>query len=201
MLPFIESPRFNTGIRYGTSGGPEFNTDIITVSSGAEQRNANWAEGRGRWDVTGDGYNQTETDELIAFFRSRRGKAGGFRFKDWSDWRATTATGVLQAIPGSTTTMQLVKKYVSGADTVYRKITKPVTGTVIVYSGSTPQSCTIDYTTGIVTIGTGTYTWEGEFDVPARFDTDSFRAEFAAYEDGTKNAMYVISGLTIVELR
>lgn len=201
MLSFIETPRFNTGIRYGMSGGPEFSTDVITVSSGAEQRNANWDEGRGRWQVADDLMNRKEVDELIAFFRDRRGKAGGFRFKDWSDFRVETTEGVLLAIAGSTTTMQLYKKYTNGAQTVYRKITKPVSGTVIVYNGSTPVACTIDTTTGVVTITTGTYSWKGEFDVPARFDSDSFRSEFVAFRESDGESLFQVTGLTIVELR
>jgi uncharacterized protein (TIGR02217 family) len=41
----------------------------------------NWAEARGRWDVGTGLKNQQQLDALIAFFRARKGKAYGFRFK------------------------------------------------------------------------------------------------------------------------
>lgn len=203
MLAFLESPRFGVEIRYGMRGGPEFNTDIVTVTSGAEHRNASWLDSRGRWQSGDDVYDRSEIEALSAFFRERMGRAGGFRFKDWTDWEATITTGVLTAISGSTTTMQLSKKYVNGANTIYRAIKKPVPGTVTLFDSSNVEiaSPTIDYTTGIVTISSGTYKWTGEFDVPARFDTDRFDAEFVAYEDNTHNAMYRVSGLSIVETR
>ena len=36
--------RFPDDISYGSSGGPEYSTDIVETQSGHEQRNANWAE-------------------------------------------------------------------------------------------------------------------------------------------------------------
>lgn len=203
MLSFLETPRFNVEVRYGTRGGPEFNTDIVTVTSGAEQRNASWLDSRGSWQSGDDVYDKEQIDTLIAFFRERMGKAGGFRFKDWSDWETSLTTGVLTAISGSTTTMQLSKKYVNGSNTVYRAIKKPVSGTVKLFNSSNVEiaSPTIDYTTGIVTIASGTYKWTGEFDVPARFDVDKFDAEFVAFEDSTHKAFYRVSGLNIVETR
>jgi uncharacterized protein (TIGR02217 family) len=42
-----------------------------------------------RWDVASGLKKQAQIDELIAFIRARRGKAYGFRFKDWTDYKAT----------------------------------------------------------------------------------------------------------------
>ncbi len=203
MLAFLETPRFNTEIRYGARGGPEFRTEIVTVTSGAEQRNVGWADSRGQWQSGDDVYTREELDILIAFFRERMGRAGGFRFKDWSDWEVTEDNGVLGTITGSITTLQLQKKYVNGANTVYRDIKKPVPGTVVVYDnlGAPVVGVVIDYTTGIVELSPGTYTWSGEFDVPARFDVDRFDSEFNAYEPSTGRAMFTVNGLTIVETR
>ncbi len=206
MLAFLETPRFNTEIRYGARGGPEFRTEIVTVTSGAEQRNVGWADSRGQWQSGDDVYTREELDSLIAFFRERMGRAGGFRFKDWSDWEVAAVTSKIGTITGSTTTFQLQKKYVNGANTVYRDIKKPVPDTVTIYNGSGVAlvAPTIDYTTGIVTLSAGdysAYTWTGEFDVPARFDVDRFDSEFNAYEPVTKRALYTVNGLTIVETR
>jgi len=66
---------------------------VVAISAGHEKRNVNWAEARGRWDVASGLKKQAQLDELIAFCRARRGKAYGFRFKDWTD----KATGQLLA--------------------------------------------------------------------------------------------------------
>ena len=81
--------RFPDNIAYGATGGPEFATTVVATGSGHEKRNVNWSEARGRWDVASGLKKQAQIDELIAFFRARRGKAYGFRFKDWTDYGAT----------------------------------------------------------------------------------------------------------------
>ena len=73
--------RFPDNIAYGATGGPEFATTVVATGSGHEKRNVNWSEARGRWDVASGLKKQAQIDELIAFFRARRGKAHGFRFK------------------------------------------------------------------------------------------------------------------------
>jgi uncharacterized protein (TIGR02217 family) len=202
-MSFLESPRFNTEIRYGTVGGPEFNTDLITVTSGAEQRSPNWLESRGQWQVGDDLYTRAETNALIAFFRERRGVAGGFRFKGWPDWKATIATGVFFTIVDSDNTLQMAKKYVNVSNIAYRNITKPVAGTVQVFLNGllvvpTPD---IDFTTGIADLPAGNYSWSGEFDVPARFGTDRFVSSFEGYRETDGESLFAINGLTIVELK
>jgi uncharacterized protein DUF2460 len=76
--------RFPDNIAYGATGGPEFATTVVVTGAGHEQRNIDWAEARGRWDVASGLKTQAQLDELIAFFRARKGKAYGFRFKDWT---------------------------------------------------------------------------------------------------------------------
>jgi hypothetical protein len=80
--------RFPDNIAYGATGGPEFATTVVATGAGHEKRNVNWAQARGRWDVASGLKKQAQIDELIAFFRARRGKAYGFRFKDWTDYKA-----------------------------------------------------------------------------------------------------------------
>ena len=57
--------------------------------SGYEKRNVNWSEARGRWDVATGLKKPAQIDQLIAFLRARRGRAYGFRFKHWTDYKAT----------------------------------------------------------------------------------------------------------------
>jgi uncharacterized protein (TIGR02217 family) len=66
--------RFPDNIAYGATGGPEFATTVVATGSGYEKRNVNWSEARGRWDLASGLKKQAQIDELIAFFRARRGK-------------------------------------------------------------------------------------------------------------------------------
>ena len=147
--------RFPDNIAYGATGGPEFATTVVATGSGHEKRNVNWSEARGRWDVASGLKKQAQIDELIAFFRARRGKAYGFRFKDWTDFKATGQ--LLGTGDDAQTEFQLVKHYPSGSVIEARTITKPVAGTVQVYKdggraarqagrstrrpGSSPSAC------------------------------------------------------------
>jgi uncharacterized protein (TIGR02217 family) len=74
MSGFHEVP-FPDNIAYGATGGPEFATTVVATASGHEKRNINWTQARGRWDVASGLKKQAQIDELIAFFRARRGRA------------------------------------------------------------------------------------------------------------------------------
>lgn len=156
-MAFLETPRFPDRIAYTTAGGPEFSTDVIQIASGAELRNANWSNALMRYDVAHTAKTQSELDELMAFFRNRRGKAEGFRFKDFTDYATTTATGILDSGVGDGyPTYQLYKRYTTGSVTQDRKIVKPVSGTIYragspVTAGSAAGNIALDTTTGIVT--------------------------------------------------
>lgn len=284
-MPSFVEVRFNTEIRYGLVGGPEFNTDVITVDSGHEQRNSNWLDARSKWSMGDDLYTRAQIDELIAFFRARKGKAEGFRFKDWSDFQVTVANGILGASTGMPSTT-LIKRYSSGGVNYDRPITKPVSGAKVYVNAVHDPAISINTTNGVVTfpelgtatiagsngitkanpgvvtttaphgftngttvyisgvagmpevngrlfvvagaasttfqlsgentsayaaIGTGgtvkkylqpgaSLTWSGEFDVPARFDTDKFDCSFEAYREGDGESLFTVSGLPIIEV-
>lgn len=179
-MAFIET-QFPTDISYGSSGGPEYSTDVVMSQSGYEQRNVNWAQARAKFNVAHGVKTQSQLDALIAFFRARKGRAYGFRFKDWTDYTATgqwIGTG-----NGSQTVFQLQKLYTSGGVNEYRTITKPVSGTVAVYKNAVLQTSgyTVNTATGAVTFSVApaaavSVTADFEFDVPVRFDTDRLSA-------------------------
>jgi uncharacterized protein (TIGR02217 family) len=185
-MAFIET-RFPTDIAYGSSGGPEYSTDIVITQSGYEQRNANWVQARASYNVAHGIKSQAQLDILIAFFRARRGRADGFRFKDWTDFKAVSQT--IGVGDGSEIEFQLVKTYSSGSVTQTRTITKPVSGTVSIYFDSALQDESVyevDSTTGIVTFDSPPasgveITAAFEFDVPVRFDTDRLSASLDSY--------------------
>lgn len=184
-MSFVET-RFPADISFGSSGGPVFSTSVITTQGGFEQRNINWAEARAKYNVAHGVKNQTQLDALIAFFRSRQGKAHGFRFKDWTDYKAA-AVGIGTG-NGSQTAFQLVKTYTSGGVTYTRTVKKPVTGTVLIYLNGVLQGSgwSVNTATGVITFtgapGSGVaVTADFEFDVPVRFDTDHLSASLDNY--------------------
>jgi uncharacterized protein (TIGR02217 family) len=192
--------RFPDNIAYGVTGGPEFATTVVATGAGHEKRNVNWSEARGRWDVASGLKKQAQIDELIAFFRARRGKAYGFRFKDWTDHKA--AGQLLGTGDDAQTQFQLVKHYSSGSVIEVRTISKPVAGTVKVDLDDVEQlsGWSVDTTTGIVTFGTAPalgieMTADFAFDVPVRFDTDHMAVTIESYR------LHNWQQIPIVELR
>ena len=73
-MPSFHEVQFPCDISYGSSGGPEFSTDVVITHSGYEQRNINWSEARARYNVTHGVKTQSQLDVLIAFFRARCGR-------------------------------------------------------------------------------------------------------------------------------
>ena len=184
-MAFVET-RFPTDIAYGSSGGPEYSTDIVVTSGGYEQRNINWSQARARYNVAHGVKTQAQLDTLIAFFRARKGRAHGFRFKDWTDFSASAQS--LGAGTGALTQFQLVRNYSSGSVVEQRIITKPVAGTVKLYLNSVLQvsGWSVNTSTGVVTFGTAPangvqVSADYEFDVPVRFDTDRLSASLDNY--------------------
>lgn len=203
-MSFIESPRFPDVIAFTAVGGPGFSTNIITLASGYETRNINWTSSRYGYDLAIPVRSQAEVDAINAFFRNTKGKARGFRFKDYSDFEALDGS----VITLTSTTFQLQKVYTSGTETNGRIITKPVAdtiqiyvGTALVESGFSP-GYTLDEETGIITFEDepgGTVTWTGEFDVPVRFDTDLL--QWRVVDRGSDGLLYQIEQLPLVEIR
>lgn len=192
--------RFPDDIAYGATGGPEFATTIVSMASGYEQRNINWEAARGRWDVASGLKRQTQLDVLIAFFRGRKGRAHGFRFKDWTDYQATAQS--IGTGDGTNKVFQLSKTYTSGAGSEKRVIKKPVSGTTKIYLNGALQTSgvSISTTTGAVTFtnapGNGVpVTADFEFDVPVRFDTDRMAVTIEYIN------LNQWSGIPIIEIR
>jgi uncharacterized protein (TIGR02217 family) len=178
--------RFPVDIAYGSTGGPAYSTDIVELASGYEQRNINWASARARYNVAHGVKTRTQLDELIAFFRARKGRAYGFRFKDWTDYSASS-----QAIgtgDGVAVDFQLMRHYASGDVVESRAITKPVSGTVLIYKNGVLQTSgyAINHSSGVVSFTSPpasgvVVTASFEFDVPVRFDTDKISAVLDNY--------------------
>lgn len=186
MTDFIETPRFPDDIAYGSQMGFGFNTWITTLSSGFEARDSRWLDALGSFMVEGINMTEAQKATLINFFRTVKGRAIGFRIRDWADYTVDSSSGRLgtaDTAPGAVTVFQMSKKYAWGAESNFRVIAKPTSAAI--YKNSVLQTLTTDYTidltTGLVTFVVAptlgdTLHWVGEFDVPARFDVDEIKA-------------------------
>lgn len=203
--------RFPASLSFGSVGGPERRTDIVTLANGFEERNTPWAHSRRRYDAGLGMRSLDDIETLISFFEARQGQIYGFRWKDWSDFKTCKASAEVafddQEIgqgDGETVTFQLSKTYRSGAFTYARPISKPVVGTVRVGIGQDELREGVDYeldpTSGVVTMahppGEEARIMAGfEFDVPVRFDTGQIQTSVASFQAGD------VPNVPVVEVR
>ncbi|MHB9836850.1 DUF2460 domain-containing protein [Paraburkholderia terrae] len=154
MATFLESPRFPDNIAFGATVGPTYLTVLSTVYSGRDGRIAAWTQSRVRFEVGRRSMNAADTATLDAFFRAVKGRAYGFRIKDWTDFSVTTGNGVLTP-SGAPGRYQLGKLYTTGVLSETRNIQKPVAGSPVVNLNASPLAGTayaVDSTTGLVTL-------------------------------------------------
>lgn len=161
--------QFPTRISYGSRGGPRFNTDIVVLDNGFEQRTGIWGDSSGLYNARYGIKSHTDLLDVLRFFYARNGMLRGFRYQDPLDHVATQQTLV---IDGSNT-VQLIVNYTSGSQTHRRTIRKPVASpAVTMRRNSAPfASFTLDLTTGIATFtspdASGSIASSSSFDITA----------------------------------
>lgn len=186
-MSFYESLVFPVDISYGSSGGPKYNTRVIRLVSGHEQRNKNWLYPLHEYDVQYGIKSRTDLVKVVEFFHLMDGMGSGFRYKDWLDYSSGEKGVFVTAFDdqvigigdGLNKTFQLQKVYAIGNVYKVRKIVKPVSGTVTVGvdGHKLTSDWSVDTATGIVTFvdapATGKEVTAGfEFHVPVRFADD-----------------------------
>lgn len=194
--------RISDCVAQGFTGGPEWNTLVVRLANGREQRNAQWLYPNHRYSAQYMNFQRMEQQEILAAFHVARGQLHVFRFKDWNDYTAASEDGAWQAVLtptiGTMTPAQLFKNYLMGSDSTARKIQAPVSGTVVVLRDGAPVAVTVDYSTGLVTPSSnwlaGSYTWTGDHDVWVRFASD-----YNAFTANTNNA--ATADIELVEVR
>ncbi len=196
----FDEVRFPEDISYGSIGGPEYLTKIIPLNSVNEYRNITNSLSKLRYNISYGVKTNEQISKLLTFFRARRGKAIGFRFKDWSDY---SARNELIGIGNDVVTQfQLIKIYKSGNSEYIRKITKPVSNSIVIYCDkekSISDTYQIDYTTGIINFNSPVkkntkISANFKFDVPVRFDVD-----FLPISIDSKN-LYSCNNIKLVEI-
>ena len=204
---------FPLDISLRSGGGPARSTEIVTLGSGREERNARWLHSRRRYDA---GYGVKTFEALasvVAFFEERRGRLYGFRWRDRLDHSSAlpgaAVTPFDQAIgtgDGATASFMLTRIYGEVHAPYRRPIAKPVPGSVRIAVGGVEladgAAFTCDPTTGEVTFlpahvpAAGAAITAGYmFDVPVRFDTDYLEVDYSAFAAGA------IPKIPLVEIR
>lgn len=203
--------RFPANLSFGSVGGPERRTEIVTLTNGFEERNTPWIHSRRRYDAGVGLRSLNDVETLIAFFEARAGQLHGFRWKDWSDHKSCAPLStpgpedqLIGTGDGVTTVFQLQKTYFSGLQSYTRPIRKPVLGTVFVAIAGDRKVEGVEFSvnteTGEITFtlppDLGTRVTAGfEFDVPVRFDTDSIQTSVASFQAGD------VPTVPVVEIR
>jgi uncharacterized protein (TIGR02217 family) len=203
--------RFPANLSFGSVGGPERRTEVVTLANGFEERNSPWAHSRRRYDAGLGMRSLDDVELLVAFFEARRGQVFGFRWKDWSDYKSSPASKtpaftdqVIGIGDGETASYKLAKTYSSGVGAYKRPIAKPVSGTVTV--GIQREEVheavhwSIDLATGVISFevppAQGVEITAGfEFDVPVRFDIDRIQTSVASFRAGD------VPNVPVVEVR
>lgn len=172
----------------GSSGGPEYRTDVVMTVDGSEDREQRWADPIPKYEIAHNIKSPADISALRAFHFARRGALRGFLLRDWIDY-TSAADGV--SAPGATdqplgtgngvdTEFQLVKRYPDPVDPYDRAILWPVDATLIVAANGTPVDPG-DYSfargSGLVVFDAApdigvTLTAGFAFDVPVRFAED-----------------------------
>ncbi|TGX54765.1 TIGR02217 family protein [Sphingomonas gei] len=161
---------------------PEVSTAIVTSAGGRENRNAEWAEARLRYDVGPGVRSESDIAALLGFFRARMGPARGFRLRDPFDHHGEGE--VLGTGDGVEARFQLVRRY----GDVVRRITRPVGGSVrVAVDGLATEAFAL--AGGVVTLDVppaagAVVTASFDFDVPVRFAEDRLNVSRATYLAG-----------------
>jgi uncharacterized protein (TIGR02217 family) len=195
--------RLPARLAFGSTGGVERRTEVVTLGSGYERRSSPWAMGRRRYLIGANLRSLADMAELTAFFEARRGRLYGFRFRDFADFAscapgATPGAGdqVIGEGDGMRTAFPLVKRY----GDVERPITKPVEGSVRVAVGGVEvadEAFDVDPATGAVTLDAappvGAEVTAGFlFDTPVRFDADRLEVTLESFDAGRMAAVPLI---------
>lgn len=195
--------RLPSRLAFGSTGGIERRTEVVTLGSGFERRSSPWAHGRRRYLIGAGLRSLDDMAALSAFFEARRGRLYGFRFRDFADFKSCGPSGSVSATDqligtgdGARTMFQLVKDYGG----LKRGVRKPEAGSARVAVNGIelePADFAVDAATGEVTLGSapgpGAAVTAGfAFDTPVRFDADRIEVTLETFEAGRMAAVPLI---------
>lgn len=159
---------------YGWQGGPSFQTQVVQMVSGRENRNAQHDKVRHQFsapfqNITRDAYRNIKQMHLVC-----KGMLRCFKFRDELDFEAKDE--VFAISEGGQTEFQLRKiSTISGVS--YARDVYVIEGPVVVTIDGIETPVTVDPDRGLVTFGTApdvgaVLRWSGTFAVWVRFNQD-----------------------------
>lgn len=147
---FIDAYPPDSIMKFNFASSPRFSTNIVSVASGAEQRNQNWQHPLHTFTAP----EAVECHEHLAalhnLWMTTRGPMHSFAFRDPLDFgsRDLLAPGLPRPIgltdvvigvgDGTTTRFQLLRRYAFGSQVYDRLIYHPVVDTVVVGIDASP---------------------------------------------------------------
>lgn len=181
MTTAFDDVRLPPDIEQGALIGPSFQTTIVPLSGGAEQRNADWQQEKLVADIS---YGIMAKDDardvsnsfaaVMRFYRARMGRWRSFRFRDWSDYQIFEEPLVMLNPHYALLTITY--------EGYKRIITRPILDTIQI--AGDPQFEVLDG--GLIHFpnAQADTTITCEFDVPMRFDTDLAQVNLTLVEAG-----------------
>lgn len=196
MTTFLDTPRFPTGISYGSEGGPEFSTTLQPLRSGKKIKNRNWQYPLANYNVLPGIKKEPQLEDIREYFYVMFGQDGSFRYKDFSDWKSaplgqsiSSSDQVLGTGDGVTADFPLQKTYSKGALSMVRPLYGVLATSLLVESVTptgapspvpasgytyTPWTSFITFSTGHIPATGHTVRAGFEHDVIVAFATDFF---------------------------
>lgn len=200
---------FPLAVGFGATGGPERRTEIVSLATGEEARNARWADSRRHYDAATGVRSLEDMRAVLTLFEKARGQLYGFRFRDPFDQTASLIGSPpaptdcqIGVGDGASTVFQLIKTYGSGSLAYSRTITLPAGSLRIAVAGVELTAGT-DFDlgdSGLVTlteapVAEANITAGFLFDVPVRFDTDRIEASLTHFRAGE------VPSIPLIEIR
>lgn len=183
--------RFPECVSFGSSGGPGWKTSVFEFDSGFTADTIEWERLRARYEVNFENSPPEDLEEVENFFYGMKGRAIGFRYKDWQDY--TIANQNFGLGDGVQTNFQVFKRYQSGGITFDRVISKTVATTSDISIDDGPTLLEGSDYFMLDALGQVVFTTPPppgsivkinyiEYDVPVRFDTDELEVSFDDFQ-------------------
>lgn len=201
MINFHEI-RFPEDVSWGSRGGPTFKTQVFTSHRGFEKRNLDWMQPIMHFDVSYGIRQDSHILAVINFFNARQGRAHGFRYKNWGNYKL--ANEPFAAGDGANNRLPIWKMYndsvnIRSYKRLYKIVQGSVTGVTVAGVPATEGTdFSIDYNSGEIAFNTvqpyGTLIncVTLEFDEPVRFDMDNMQTVIDAYNSNSISAIPLV---------
>ncbi len=172
--------RLNPIFSYGSVGGPGTEINIQSPSGGYETRVDHLGADRGRWELAYNNILPEDLQELLAFFKARRGPLYSFLFQAPNDFQA-----VNQTVINNGGALQLAYTYADPINPIVRTITKPAVdlqqptltkdGAPFPAAGNWSLNAATGQITPTSPAPNSVFAWNGLFDTVVRFDIQQFK--------------------------